>query len=143
MRTLISGILLSGLAALMPSTAYAGRTQIVVQWLNSESHLSPSQIFKLQSVFDDHAEEHGYDSDGNDVGSGTENYYLYADDRKVDAVVQSVIAMQKQKLLPDGMRIGVANYKDANRRDWDYRAAYPKSLTQFDISYSRLRKTGN
>jgi hypothetical protein len=139
MLKLMLGVLLCGVVSLTPVAARTGRTQIVVQWLSSESHLSPWQIFKIQGVFDDRADKIGYDSDGNDIGSGTENYYLYADDGKIDAVVQGVITMQKEKVLPGGMRIGVAVYKDANRRDWSYRAVYPKSLTEFDITYSRSR----
>ncbi len=93
------------------------------------------QLFHLQSVLDDEAGRVGYVSDGNDIGSGTTNFYLYAEDAHVDSVVKELIDMQRRKLLPAGMRIGVAIYKDAKRREWDYRPVYPKGLTQFDIMY--------
>ncbi len=89
----------------------------------------------LQGVFDDNAGRGGYASDGNDVGGGVENFYLYVDDARVDAAIQAVVDMQKRKLLPGGMRIGVAVYKDAARKDWNYRPAYPAALKKFDITY--------
>jgi hypothetical protein len=79
----------------------------------------------------------GYDSDGNDAGSGTENFYLYAGDEVVNGVVRHLIAMEARHLLPPGMRIGVAVYKDAARKDWDYRPVYPAGLAEFDLMHRK------
>ena len=125
------------LHATTTGTAMAGSTQIVVQWLDGPAGLSTTQMFKVQGAFDDNAERYGYDSDGNDVGSGTTNFFLYAEDGRVDAVVQSVVLMHQQMLLPDGMRIGVAVYEDADRSNWHFRAAYPADLADFDITYGK------
>jgi hypothetical protein len=119
--------------AVVPCAASAGTTQIVVQWPSDKISFWTFQLFRLQSVLDDHAAQGGYRSDGNDVGGGVVNFYLYADDARVDAVVRNVVAMRTQNLLPDGMQIGVAVYKDAKRKDWSYRPAYPKTLKKFDI----------
>lgn len=121
----------------IPFAALAGSTQIVVQWLDGPNGLSAFQFFKLQVVLDDHAREHGYLSDGNDVGGGTTNFFLYADDKRVDEVVQSVVALEHQKQLPDGMQIGVAVYKDAARKDWTFRAVHPAGLQSFDLTYGK------
>ena len=118
-----------------PASDVSKKTQIVVQWVDGPNALSTWQVFRLQGVFDDRADQGGYFSDGNDVGSGTQNFYLYADDNRVDSVVQFVIAMERDKQVPDGMRIGVAVYKDAKRKDWAYRAVYPSTLTHFNIMY--------
>ena len=116
-------------------TDYSNKTQIVVQWVDGPRELSAWQVFRLQGVFDDRAEQGGFISDGNDVGSGTQNFYLYADDERADAAVRYVIAMRQKGELPEGMRIGVAVYKDAARKDWSYRVAYPDTLKHFDITY--------
>ena len=118
-----------------PGPDVSKRTQIIVQWVDGPNALSRWQVFRLQGVFDDRADQGGYFSDGNDVGGGTQNFYLYADDSRVDSVVHFVIGMQQEKQLPDGMRIGVAAYKDAKRKDWTYRAVYPSTLKHFDIMY--------
>ena len=132
-KKLLRSVIVASSVVFAVSGAQAGTTQIVVQWVDGTNSLS---VFRVQGALDDHAQQSGYDSDGNDVGSGTTNFYLYADDKRVDAVVQELISMQKQKLLPDGMRIGVAEYKDAKRKDWSYRPVYPVTLKHFDITYS-------
>ncbi len=122
---------IASLFCLMALPAWAGRTQIVVQWTHE------IDWFGVQTLLDNHAQEMGYDSDGNDIGSGTVNFYLYASDATVDGVVRHLIAMEAQHQLPPEMRIGVAVYKDVARKDWTYRAAYPASLKNFDIMYRK------
>lgn len=135
-RWLFRTAIVACVAILTMGIAQAGTTQIVVQWASSSNGLSTFQLFQVQHILDDRAQQGGYNSDGNDVGSGTTNFYLYADDKRVDAVVRELITMQQQKLLPDGMQVGIAEYKDANRKDWSYRPAYPATLKHFDITYS-------
>jgi hypothetical protein len=122
---------IASLALLAPCAASAGTTQIVVQWVRAVD------LMRVQGALDDDAAKAGYDSDGNDVGGGTENFYLYADDAAADGVVHRLIGLQTRKQLPEGMRIGVAVYKDANRKDWTYRPAYPADLKTFDITYKQ------
>ncbi len=74
-----------------------------------------------------------YFVDGNDVGGGTMNIFIYADDERVASVVSKLVTMHDQ--LPGGMRIGVAEYKDAKRKDWTFRPVYPRELKHFDITY--------
>jgi hypothetical protein len=120
---------IASVATLVPCAAIAGTTQIVVQWLHAVD------LMQVQTALDDDAAKAGYDPDGNDAGGGTENFYLYAGDATADGVVRSIIALQARHQLPDGMRIGVAVYKDASRKDWTYRPAYPAALKTFDITY--------
>ncbi len=116
--------------------ARAETTQVVVQWVGKDwSGLSREQVFDVQGKLDDLGTKDGFDSDGNDVGGGTANFYLYADDKHADKVVQEIVDMQKKGQLPGGMRIGVAVYKDSARKDWIYRVAYPSTLKHFDITY--------
>jgi len=115
----------------MASPAFAGRTQIIVQWTHQ------IDWFRVQATLDNRAQRLGYDSDGNDIGSGTVNFYLYSPDENVDGVVRDLVAMEKQQQLPPGMQIGVAIYKDTARKDWAYRAAYPTGLKNFDIMYRK------
>jgi hypothetical protein len=112
----------------------AGTTQIVVQWPFGGNGLSAAQMSELQGILDEREAKSGFDSDGNDVGGGLVNFYLYADDSRVNAVVRDVIALRTQSLVPGGMRIGVASYKNAERTDWDYRPVYPATLKHFDIA---------
>lgn len=130
-RTAIVGAILFA-----PSMAVAGRTQIIVQWVDGPKSLSSFGVLRVQGILDGHASAIGYDSDGNDVGSGTQNFYLYADDRRVNEVANRLIALRNSGELPDGMRIGAAVYKDSKRKDWSYRPLYPSTLKHFDITYT-------
>jgi hypothetical protein len=130
-RTLLVAVL-----SLISGAAWAGTTQVVVQWVGKDwSGLSGEQIFDVQGKLDDLGTKYGFDSDGNDVGGGAANFYLYVDDKRVDQVVREIVDTQKKGLLPDGMRIGIAVYKDKARKDWVYKVAYPNTLKHFDITY--------
>jgi hypothetical protein len=114
---------------LLAAPVQAGTTQIVVQWTKE------IDWNHVQTLLDDRAAQGGYESDGNDIGSGTMNFYLYASDAAVNDVVRRLVAMEAGHELPPDMRIGVAIYKDKARKDWTYRAAYPAGLKTFDITY--------
>ena len=124
------GTLVASAIAYVPP-AFAGDTQIVVQWLRSAQTPDLAALTeKLQSQSDDL-----YFVDGDEAENGTVNFYLFADDGSVKAAVARLIALHRQGLLPPGMRIGVANYKDADRTEWDYSAAFPPDLKSFTTSY--------
>ncbi|MDR3525669.1 MAG: hypothetical protein P4L57_00200 [Rhizomicrobium sp.] len=113
------------------------KTQIVVQWLNGGNDgPSVAHLFDAENRLEN--ESSGlYIVDGNDIGGGTFNVFIYADDAQVDVVVHKLIAMHDQ--LPNGMRIGVAVYKDAQRKDWTFRPVYPDGLREFYITYGAER----
>ena len=69
--------------------------------------------------------------DGNDIGSGTYNLYLYTGD--VTETVKRLIDLQQSQKIPSGMRIAVAKYKNRDRTDWIYEPVYPHTLKQFDL----------
>jgi hypothetical protein len=78
-----------------------------------------------------------YFVDGHDIGSGTVNVFLYAEDSKVDSAIAAVVRFFEQGKLPKGMRIGRAIYEDEKRKNWRFRPAYPPGLAEFHIMYSR------
>jgi hypothetical protein len=71
--------------------------------------------------------------DGNDIGSGTYNLYLYTQD--VPETVKRLVKLEEAQRIRPGLRIGVAKYTDSTRKDWTYEAVYPSTLKDFDISY--------
>lgn len=113
----------------------SGQTQIVLQWLeSSHSDLSLDQIHKIE----DNLEQLGngrFFVDGHDVGSGTINVFIYAEDAQVDAAIALIIRYFEQGKLPKGLRIGRAVYEDAKRTNWTFHPAYPPGLGSFDIMY--------
>lgn len=111
----------------------AAQTQIVLQWLTDEQNdISLDQVWAIEDTLE--AESDGlFDVDGHDVGSGTVNVFLYA--RDPEATVGKVRRLYFAGRLRPGMRIGVAEYKDAARKDWDYRPVFPRGLHRFDLIY--------
>ncbi|MEI9932858.1 MAG: hypothetical protein WDM89_20555 [Rhizomicrobium sp.] len=71
--------------------------------------------------------------DGNDIGSGTYNLYLYTED--VPATVKLLIELENSGGISHGLRIGVAKYTDTHHNDWTYQAVYPATLKAFDLIY--------
>jgi len=71
-----------------------------------------------------------YSDGGNDVGGGKCNIYLYT--ANPSETVAHLATMERDGLLPSGMRIGVANYKNSAHTDWTYAPAYPIGLKRFD-----------
>jgi hypothetical protein len=74
-----------------------------------------------------------YFEDGNDIGGGTFNVYLYT--QRIDATVQKIIELERLGRIPAGARIGVAQYSNAQRTDWTYKPVWPAGLKSFDITY--------
>ncbi|MFZ1991108.1 MAG: hypothetical protein WAW96_15215 [Alphaproteobacteria bacterium] len=108
-----------------------GDTQIVAQWLTKDL---PIGLFA--GVSDDRIAKACHTLcfvDGNDVGSGTCNIYVYAGD--VQSTVNLLIALEHKKQLPTKMRIGVAHYTDAGHKNWTYEAVYPAGSRQFSLMY--------
>jgi hypothetical protein len=112
-----------------------GDTQVVVQWpLGAKNGLG--ELFALNRCL--HAERvverasgDIYFEDGNDVGGGLCNVYLYTSD--IDATVGRVIALENSGKIPVGVQIGVAIYKDRALKDWTYKPAYPRGLKSFGV----------
>jgi Cu/Ag efflux pump CusA len=123
--------------AMGAETAMAGRTQIVLQWLDTaHSSMDLRDIYKVEDALE-RVSNGMYVVDGHDVGGGTVNVFLYAEDSDVDAAVAVVIRFFEQGKLPKGMRIGRAIYEDEKRRNWHFQPAYPPGLAEFQIMYSR------
>jgi hypothetical protein len=126
------------LASAQTSSPY-DQTQIVAQWLMTAN--SPGMkanlwgAMKCVSVDQKLDDESGnlYFDDGNDVGSGTCNIYLYT--ARVDDTIAFLIDLEKKDKIPRGLRIGVAVYTNKAHSDWIYAVAFPPSLKKFDITY--------
>jgi len=67
--------------------------------------------------------------DGNDVGGGAYNIYVYTQD--VPETVKLLVRLEQTRRLPRGLRIGI------RRTDRTYTPAYPSTLKAFDISYGQ------
>lgn len=106
-------------------------TQVVAQWVlpPDATPLSIQRYFAAEGVIDRECRETCSET-GNDIGSGTFNVFLYTAD--VDATVRLLAHLQDRGRLPEGMRIGVAEYTNPERTDWTYRPVYPEGLTSFD-----------
>jgi hypothetical protein len=113
-----------------PRAESAAETQVVAQWLLSAeaTPLDVQQYFAAELVIEGECGDVCY-VDGNDIGSGTFNVFLYAQD--VDAAVALLRRLHESGRLPRGMRVGVADYTNAERTDWTYRPVYPDDLTSF------------
>jgi hypothetical protein len=120
-------------------------TQIVAQWLlpppaidqqglwaRVRGILSLYRYFRVESAIE-RAAEGLYFEDGNDIGSGTFNVFIYTD--QVDRTVARLIDLERSGKVPVGLRIGVAQYKNKERTDWTYSVAYPPTLTNFELIY--------
>lgn len=127
--------LLAALLAMVSSAgvAMSAETQIVLQWLDNESATGVS-VDAIEAALDE-ANDGSYFVDGHDMGSGTTNIFLYAEDALADKTVAQAISLFEQKKLPPGMRIGKAIYQDAERRNWTFQPMYPPGLAHFDIMY--------
>lgn len=69
--------------------------------------------------------------DGNDIGSGTYNLYLYTSD--VPETVKRLVALEQSRQIPTELRVAVAKYKDGNHTDWTYEPVYPPTLKHFEL----------
>lgn len=111
-------------------------TQVVAQWHTNDGVTSWFSLIRLQIrnfrtewTIENACRDTCFD-DGNDVGSGTVNVYLYTQD--VPSTVRMLVGLENAGKVPGALRIGVAWYKDA-RRDWTYEGVYPKGLKTFEL----------
>lgn len=125
-------------ACSQPRGIRPGDTQIVVQWTtyNLTASTITAGIERImtearigwacgQVCFDD----------GNDIGGGAYNIYLYTQD--VPKTVKLLVQLEQTRRLPRGLQIGIAKYKDNRHADWTYAPAYPSNLKTFDLSYDQ------
>ena len=118
-------------------------TQVVVQWdmTSPPGFTDPAAAkrrldayFSAEEVISD-AGGDLYFEDGNDIGGGVFNVFVYSD--RVGDTVARIIALDRAGKFPKGTKIGVAIYKDASRKDWAFRAAYPADLKTFSLDSGR------
>src|SRR2546423_15276374 len=118
-------------ACSQPRGIRPGDTQVVAQWITSDLPASRGStaaalIRGISSAFARISLENRVDRacrdncflDGNDIGSGTYNLYLYTGD--VAATVKVLVELERANRLPAGLRIGGAKYTDAEHRNWTY-----------------------
>lgn len=74
-----------------------------------------------------------YIVDGHDIGSGTFNVFLFATDP--EPAIRRVIELFEENLLRPNMRVGVADNYSADRRNWEYRLAFPPGGGDFKLMY--------
>jgi hypothetical protein len=105
------------------------RKQIVVQWFDDKSRqaMPVKQVHEMEDLLETESNSL-FQVDGHDIGSGTINIFLFADDD--NAAVRHLIEIYEAGLLPRGMRIGV---EDSSEKGSAYRPVYPAELTTFDI----------
>jgi hypothetical protein len=115
-----------------------GDTQIVAQW-TTENLTSATTTAAVERMATEMrigwACEHVCFDDGNDIGGGAYDIYLYTAD--VPETVKLLVQLERTRRLPRGLRIGIAKYKDNRHTDWTYAAAFPSTLKAFDLSYGR------
>ena len=107
-----------------------GDTQIVAQWLRpgTATPLDVQKYFAAELLIDRECRA-TCSVDGNDIGGSAFNVFLYATD--VDAAVALLVRLKEARRIPEGMRVGVAEYTNPGRTDWTYRPVYPAGLTSF------------
>jgi hypothetical protein len=115
-----------------------GDIQLVAQWLENGSESPWGRLTWTFTTQDRVSAACGSICfvDGNDLGSGTRNLYLYTQPKDVRKTINLLIELEGAKRLPGNMRIGIAEYKNEKHSDWTYRPAYPAGLKQFSIVYS-------
>jgi len=119
-------VLLAGTANAQPALrAPPNEVQVVAQWTLPVARPAKGYPFDLLSALD--ASRGCIPAD---VGGGKCNIYLYTD--KPSETVARLAALERGGLLPIGLRIGVANYKNSAHTDWTYTPAYPADLNRFD-----------
>ena len=144
MRVNVSAALLLTLCACSPSRGIRPNdTQVVAQWLTDDRVNTVMDVIGrgFRNICTEHAIERACGDlcfdDGNDVGGGIFNVYLYTQD--VPSTVRMLVRLEKAGDIPLGLRIGVARYKDKDRRDWTYEGVYPSDLKAFDLIYRHSR----
>src|SRR5262245_3172157 len=107
-------------------------TQIVVQWLDDSPSDSSTRADPLLDVLDTHS-QNLYVVDSFDLGGGTMNVFLYSADP--EQAVRRVIELFEDRLLPGGMRIGVADSQGGAQASRTYHPVYPPDLKDFKLIY--------
>jgi hypothetical protein len=96
--------------AMEAKIAMAGRTQVVLQWLDAgRGSMDLRDIKNVEDALES-VSSGRFIVDGHDVGSSTVNVFLYADGSKVDAAILVVTRLFERGKLPREMRIGRAIY---------------------------------
>ena len=106
--------------------------QIVVQWFDNSPPNSNVNANPLLDLLYKQSQDL-YVVDSFDLGAGTMNVFLYTDDP--DKAVRRVVEIFDQGLLPQGMRIGVADTQGTEQSTRTYHPAYPPSLAEFKLMY--------
>jgi len=102
----------------------------VVQWPVAAGSPDAAKVSEqLTAASDDF-----YYVDGDDVTGKTANVFLFADDASVAESVKRIVALRKRGLLPEGVRIAIARYKDDQRMDWNYEPVFPADLKTFAVT---------
>jgi hypothetical protein len=105
------------------------RTQIVAQWSDAPGL---DALFPIEDALID--EEGGlFEVDGHDIGSGTFNVFIYAEDAKVESSLRHIVEMAERGAVPEGMKLAIAQYLNAERTDWAFKPVYPADLKSFAI----------
>jgi hypothetical protein len=108
-------------------------TQIVVQWFDDSPPDSSTRADPLLDLLYTQS-QNLYVVDSFDLGGGTMNVFLYAEDP--DPAVQRVIELFEQGFLPTGMRIGVADGLGGDPAARHYHPVYPPDLDDFQLIYA-------
>lgn len=108
-------------------------TQIVVQWFDNSPPDSSTRADPLLDLLYMRSGDL-YVVDSFDLGGGTMNVFLYADDP--GPAVMRVIQLSEEGLLPMGMRIGVAETRGGDQATRHYRPVYPANLKDFQLIYA-------
>jgi hypothetical protein len=106
-------------------------TQVVLQWLDNGPMNSSTRVEPMLDLLNG-LSNNLYVVDSFDLGGGTTNVFLYSADP--DGAARRVIELFDDGLLPQGMRIGIAN-SNGDQSTRTYRPFYPADLTEFQIIY--------
>lgn len=106
--------------------------QIVVQWFDNSPPDSSVNADPLLDLLYKQS-QNLYVVDSFDLGGGTMNVFLYTDD--ADKAVRRVVELFSQGLLPQGMRIGVADTEGTEQSTRTYHPVYPPALAEFKLMY--------
>lgn len=115
-------------------------TQIVVQWFDSSPPNSSTRADPLLDLLYMRSDDL-YVVDSFDLGGGTMNVFLYAEDP--DPAVKHVVELSEEGLLPMGMRIGVAETRGGDQTTRHYRPVYPTGLGDFQLIYAGKTSPGD
>ncbi len=116
-----------------PAATQAMDTQIVAQWTFSGNNILELQRFLAAEMVISEACRDLCFEDGNDVGGGLFNVYVYAAGNDVSQTVELLKALERDARIPAGLRIGVARYTNEARTNWTYEPVHPDDLTSFSI----------